>query len=224
MNCAGRFPNSCSCRARIRGRVWSAAGCDGNPAELMFFWRQGTEYNAVALCSVPCGACDKRTFPTSRNIIALCGVLQFLIFSTIAMFNYTGGTSWDKSAEGYTFWHNVMSDLGRTVSYSGISNTFSSALFNSSLFIFGMSIVIIYLSMKKRLSLSDNFITFIMIFGIISGLGIIGVSLTPDDILSDEHIIAVWIWILNLTTLYKTYGQFLHASCYNKGIGNVKYF
>ena len=141
-----------------------------------------------------------KSFKKLGGIIGVVGCLQFLIFSTIAMFNYTGGTSWDKSAEGYTFWHNVMSDLGRTVSYSGISNTFSSALFNSSLFIFGMSIVIIYLSMKKRLSLSDNFITFIMIFGIISGLGIIGVSLTPDDILSDEHIIAVWIWILNLTT------------------------
>ena len=109
-----------------------------------------------------------KSFKKLGGIIGVVGCLQFLIFSTIAMFNYTGGTSWDKSAEGYTFWHNVMSDLGRTVSYSGISNTFSSALFNSSLFIFGMSIVIIYLSMKKRLSLSDNFITFIMIFGIIS--------------------------------------------------------
>ena len=117
------------------------------------------------------------------------------------MFNYSGGTSWNKSAEGYTFWHNVMSDLGRTVSYSGISNTFSSTIFNTSLIFFGISIIIIYLSMGKRLLLTDKFIFFITIFGIISGIGIIGVGLTPDDILSDEHMIAVWIWILSLSTV-----------------------
>ena len=135
------------------------------------------------------------------GIIGAVGCLQFLIFSTIAMFHYSGGTSWNKSAEGYTFWHNVMSDLGRTVSYSGISNTFSSTIFNTSLIFFGISIIIIYLSMGKRLLLTDKFIFFITIFGIISGIGIIGVGLTPDDILSDEHIIAVWIWILSLSTV-----------------------
>ena len=135
------------------------------------------------------------------GIIGAVGCLQFLIFSTIAMFNYSGGTSWNKSAEGYTFWHNVMSDLGRTVSYSGISNTFSSTIFNTSLIFFGISIIIIYLSMGKRLLLTDKFIFFITIFGIISGIGIIGVGLTPDDILSDEHMIAVWVWILSLSTV-----------------------
>ena len=134
------------------------------------------------------------------GIIGVIGCVQFLIFSTIAMFNYSGGTSWNKSAEGYTFWHNVMSDLGRTVSYSGISNTFSSTIFNSSLIFFGISIIIIYLSIRS-LVLTDKFIFFITIIGIISGIGIIGVGFTPDDILSDEHIIAVWIWILSLSTV-----------------------
>ena len=90
------------------------------------------------------------------GIIGAGGCLQFLIFSTIAMFNYSGGTSWNKSAEGYTFWHNVMSDLGRTVSYSGISNTFSSTIFNTSLIFFGISIIIIYLSMGKGYCLLIN--------------------------------------------------------------------
>ena len=29
----------------------------------------------------------------------------------------------------------------------------------------------------------------------------VGVALTPDDILSDEHMLAVWIWILSLSTV-----------------------
>ena len=135
------------------------------------------------------------------GIIGVIGLVQFLLFSTVAMFFYSGGTSWNKLAEGYTFWHNVMSDLGRTVSYSGLSNTISSKIFNSSLMIFGISIIIIYLNMSRSFLLSKNFVSLIKIIGIISGLGMIGVALTPDDILSDEHMLAVWIWILSLTTV-----------------------
>ncbi|MDG2266294.1 MAG: hypothetical protein P8L91_04845 [Candidatus Marinimicrobia bacterium] len=135
------------------------------------------------------------------GIIGVLGLVQFLLFSTVAMYFYSGGTSWNKLAEGYTFWHNVMSDLGRTVSYSGLSNTISSRIFNSSLMIFGISIIIIYLNMSKSFLLSRNIVFFTKIIGIISGLGMIGVALTPDDILSDEHMLAVWIWILSLTTV-----------------------
>ena len=135
------------------------------------------------------------------GIIGVLGLVQFLLFSTVAMFFYSGGTSWNKLAEGYTFWHNVMSDLGRTVSYSGLSNTISSRIFNSSLMIFGISIIIIYLNMSKSFLLSRNIVYFTKIIGLISGLGMIGVALTPDDILSDEHMLAVWIWILSLTTV-----------------------
>ena len=67
--------------------------------------------------------------------------------------------------------------------------------------IFGISIIIIYLNMSKSFLLSKNFVSIIKIIGIISGLGMIGVALTPDDILSDEHMLAVWIWILSLTTV-----------------------
>lgn len=135
------------------------------------------------------------------GIVGAIGLMQFLLFSTIAMFYYGGGTSWNKLAEGYTFWHNVMSDLGRTVSYSGLSNTVSSTIFNSSLIIFGISIIIIYLSLSKTFLPYKRIINYIKIIGIISGLGMIGVALTPDDILSDEHMLAVWIWILSLSTV-----------------------
>lgn len=135
------------------------------------------------------------------GIVGAIGLLQFLLFSTIAMFYYSGGTSWNKLAEGYTFWHNVMSDLGRTVSYSGLSNTVSSTIFNSSLFIFGISIIIIYLSLSKTFLPYKRIINYIKIIGIISGLGMVGVALTPDDILSDEHMLAVWIWILSLSAV-----------------------
>ena len=121
-------------------------------------------------------------------IIGSIGCTEFVLFSTIAMFFYGGGTSWDKSAEGYTFWHNVLSDLGRTISYSGVPNTVSSPMFNVALSFFGICIIVIYLSMGKIYLRPYWLMLTIIIGGIISGTGIIIIGLAPDDILSLIHI------------------------------------
>ena len=72
------------------------------------------------------------------------GSVQFIILPIIAMFFYGGGTAWGNTAEGYTFWQNFLSDLGRTVSYSGVENTVSSPLFNFSLGLFGITLILLY--------------------------------------------------------------------------------
>ena len=115
-------------------------------------------------------------------IIGSIGCIEFVLFSTIAMFFYGGGTSWDKSAEGYTFWHNVLSDLGRTISYSGVPNTVSSPMFNVALSFFGICIIVIYLSMGKIYLRPYWLMLTIIIGGIISGTGIIIIGLAPDDL------------------------------------------
>ena len=114
------------------------------------------------------------------------------------MFFYGGGTSWNKSAEGYTFWHNVLSDLGRTVSYSGVPNTVSSPMFNIALSFFGICIIVIYLSMGKNFLRSYWLMLLILIGGIISGTGTVIIGFTPDDKLSDYHMLGVWMWALPL--------------------------
>jgi len=131
-------------------------------------------------------------------IIGSIGCIEFVLFSTIAMFFYGGGTSWDKSAEGYTFWHNVLSDLGRTVSYSGVPNTVSSPMFNIALSFFGICIIVIYLSMGKNFLRSYWLMLLILIGGIISGTGTVIIGFTPDDKLSDYHMLGVWMWALPL--------------------------
>ena len=56
---------------------------------------------------------------TSKNwrniayILAMIGSIQSLVFSTIAMFFYTGGTISNPSSPGYSFFENILSDLGR---------------------------------------------------------------------------------------------------------------
>ena len=156
-------------------------------------------------------------------IIGSIGCIEFVLFSTIAMFFYGGGTSWDKSTEGYTFWHNVLSDLGRTVSYSGVPNTVSSPMFNIALSLFGICIIVIYLSMGKNFLRPYWLILFILIGGIISGIGTVIIGLTPDDKLSDYHMLGVWMWALPLFAVLllfifngvikRIYDNFLFVTC-----------
>jgi len=131
-------------------------------------------------------------------IIGSIGCIEFVIFSTIAMFFYGGGTSWNKSAEGYTFWHNVLSDLGRTVSYSGLPNNVSSPMFNLALSFFGICIIVIYLSMGKDFLRPYWLMLAILIGGIISGTGVVIIGFAPDDVLPDYHMLGVWMWALPL--------------------------
>ena len=42
----------------------------------------------------------------------IIAILQFIIFSTIAMFFYTGGTKINPDVSHYSFWANYFSDLG----------------------------------------------------------------------------------------------------------------
>jgi len=114
------------------------------------------------------------------------------------MFFYGGGTSWNKSAEGYTFWHNVLSDLGRTVSYSGLPNNVSSPMFNLALSFFGICIIVIYLSMGKDFLRPYWLMLAILIGGIISGTGVVIIGFAPDDVLPDYHMLGVWMWALPL--------------------------
>ena len=51
----------------------------------------------------------------------------------IAMLLYPGGTTLDPSVEGYSFFHNFLSDLGTTVAYGGRPNALGSLLFVVSL-------------------------------------------------------------------------------------------
>lgn len=74
------------------------------------------------------------------------GISVFVIFNTIAMLFYPGGTYLDSSTEGYHFFYNFFSNLGEWTARNGEINTFSAALFNSSLIIFAISYFSFFIS------------------------------------------------------------------------------
>ncbi len=130
---------------------------------------------------------DRRFF-----LLSMIGIVQFAVLSVLAMLFYTGGSSVDHQSEGYSILYNLLSDLGRTVAYSGLSNIASSMIYNISLFTMGCLLVPFFIAMPRFLDLDADTKWFSIpgsLTGIIMSLTFIGASITPADILLDIHLL-----------------------------------
>ena len=75
----------------------------------------------------------------------------FIILNISAMLLYTGGNINDYNQEGYSFFRNFFSDLGRRYTLNGESNIISCLLFNASLSIVGFSFITLFYKAKTTL-------------------------------------------------------------------------
>ena len=78
------------------------------------------------------------------------GIAVFIVFNTIAMILYPGGTYLDSKTKGYHFFYNFFSNLGEWVARNGEINTTSALLFNTSLTIFSISYFSFFISFLKQ--------------------------------------------------------------------------
>ena len=121
----------------------------------------------------------------------------FIVFNIIAMLSYPGSTYLDDLSLGYSFSSNFLSDLGRTMSFSGELNFLSAQLFNMSLILAGGVFALFYLNVWKVFSDSSHWMLAIggSLFGVLGALSLVGVGLTPADLYLDFHIIfATWLF------------------------------
>ena len=124
-------------------------------------------------------------------------LVLFIVFNIIAMISYPGSTYLNESNPGYSFTRNFLSDLGRTISFSGEINFLSAQLFNTSLILAGGVFTLFYIYVWK-VFLADNQRLLALIgsfFGVLGGLSLIGVGLTPADLYLEIHIVcATWLF------------------------------
>lgn len=123
-----------------------------------------------------------------RYIIIGCGL--FFLLSTAAMFTYPGGNFQEDLTNGYDFFHNFFSDLGRIGVSGGRSNLISAILFASALTLAGCGLAAFFLAFRqffladstgRWLSLAGT------VVGVISGLCFVGIAFTPYDLFFDIH-------------------------------------
>jgi len=153
------------------------------------------------------------TFP--RQVLWL-----FMFLNIASMLLYPGSTYRDNLTSGYSFTENFLSDLGRTLTFSGEVNFLSSQLFNMSLILAGAVFTLFYLHVRKVFNLEkQRTLAFIgSFFGILGGFSLLGVGLTPADLYLDLHIIcANWFFrFMCLASLFYTVVIFLHPRVKNK--------
>jgi hypothetical protein len=126
---------------------------------------------------------------TAFQIVIGC-ILAFIALTTIAMFVYPGGTAADPTTQGYQFFVNFFSDLGRTETRGGATNTLSWLLFTAAMISAGGGLALFFVAFAhlfagpewmRALSAIGTFC------GIVAGLCFIGVGCTPGNVFGAAH-------------------------------------
>ncbi|MBD3195973.1 MAG: hypothetical protein GF317_13005 [Candidatus Lokiarchaeota archaeon] len=129
--------------------------------------------------------------------------IQYIILTSIAMFFYAGGTISDPSNQGFFFWGNFFSDLGRLVAPSGNSNLISFVIFTISALFLSIMLAIFVLLFPKFFSNKEPSYKFI-ILGTISGVSatifLLLTVLTPWDVFNDIHL--VFATLFNISGIF----------------------
>lgn len=109
------------------------------------------------------------------------------------MLEYPGGTIHDRGSEGYTFWHNYLSDLGRTRAWNRSDNSTSSRLFNGGLGLAGASLLLFFSVLPAffRNQETKVWATVAAVLGILAALCYWGIALNPLDVNYRMHTVFV---------------------------------
>ncbi len=122
------------------------------------------------------------------------GGIQYVVLTIVAMYLYPGSTYHDYTTTHYFFSENFLSDLGRTQTFNGAPNPYSSWIYLFTLSFVGMTTAILFLILPKVLAKDTltRFIAYLMVgVGIISGFGFIGIALAPSDTQHTVHMLCV---------------------------------
>lgn len=123
--------------------------------------------------------------------LSMYAPLLFIILTTICMFLYTGGSKHEPILEGYTFYKNFFSDLGRTVAWSGEKNSYSCILFSFTAGILSIFVFIYFYTTLNVFKENINVKKLIKsgaIIGMVAAIHFFGIAFTPGDILHDIHL------------------------------------
>jgi hypothetical protein len=123
-----------------------------------------------------------------RLTIAVC--ILFILLMVLAMFLYPGGTLADPHRQGYSFFLNFLSDLGRTVTPSGQPNLASHVLFTIALSLGALSFAPFFVALTQLFTGSGLTMWLSRLgagCGLISSIGFLGVAYMPLNISAQVH-------------------------------------
>jgi hypothetical membrane protein len=130
---------------------------------------------------------ERRLFAWGRRAAAFAAA-----GGVVAMLIYPGGTYRDRSTSGYQFFHNFLSDLGATVTFSGQSNPIGAVLFVASLVVLVVGMGGILAGLARVYSRSPRAVPLIRL-AVVAGVFVcacfIGVAATPENRFRSTHVL-----------------------------------
>lgn len=118
------------------------------------------------------------------SLAALVGLAQFLVAVTYAITYYPGG---------YSFFSDFLSDLGRNATDRASPGV--SRLFNRSIVLLGLSLLPFFALVPSTVDSGGRTSWVFGIGGAISAVGLIGIGLTPYDVYTTAHNVALALWL-----------------------------
>ena len=132
-------------------------------------------------------------------LFTMASCVQFVVLTAVAMFFYPGGTFVNRTTTGYSFFRNFFSDLGRTQTQSGASNTVAAILFLVALTIAGLGLAFFFLAVPRlfRQAQPARLLSRLgSAVGLISGLAFVGVAWAPVNLIGWLHRLFVQVAFL----------------------------
>lgn len=122
--------------------------------------------------------------------LAIAACVQFVVLTAVAMLVYPGGTVTDPEAQGYRFFQNFFSDLGRTQTPLGAPNTAAAILFFVALTLAGLGLALFFVILprlfaQRRPARVASWLG--STAGVISGLAYVGIACTPANVALAAH-------------------------------------
>ncbi|MFX1447957.1 MAG: hypothetical protein ACFFCG_07450 [Promethearchaeota archaeon] len=155
------------------------------------------------------------------SLLIIFGPAQYIVLTAVAMVFYAGGTIIDPLSQGYYFWGNFFSDLGRIIALSGAPNLISFIIFTITALILSFSFIPFAIVISSYFK-SDKKQYFVARIGslicLISSVFLIATILTPWDVFDRTHLM-----FANLFNITGVLGIvfFTIAVLYNKDYPNI---
>lgn len=155
--------------------------------------------------------------------LGIIGLAQYLAVTTWLMTDYPGGNLFDKSAAGYDFFRNFLSDLGRTRAFRLGSNP-TAPYYALTLAIAGVSTIGFFGALGHFLFYATRNYWAIpaTLCAVVAGGGYIGVAMNPINVDYHAHILYVQIGFIGfwLMGVFCTIAIF-KSSVFPNGYGRV---
>ena len=125
-------------------------------------------------------------------LAALLGIIIYILFISLAIITYAGGTLNNPTAAGYNFFENTFSDTGRLVAHNGGSNILAMIFFTiayANISILFLPLYHIFPTLFERPGKAHIFSHAGSIMGSVASFAFITVLFFPADVINNIHML-----------------------------------